>query len=312
MGQVYHQQLLSARHMHQSQILSLLLLHHQQIKSFASIAGCLIPKLQGSVYDVENHLNNKCIKKQVRCDSKKYNTGKAKTYMKCIKCNQDTPDNSRFCMVCGAEQVKVNVCPSCKQEVPAGALFCPFCGQMVINSNLRVSTAPTKSAYDQLTDYRQLISVGGILLGQSNVTDAQRKGYVVTQDDNNCNVFKIDGVKFGQYRFKNVVSYMCCDYTYGDYYHFPHDWEQKYGISASMSYKEWTEVLTKMGLKIRVVQPTQLKDCDGRLTFYGVIEAMSEDKKFKAFLAFARGNRNGEGYEDTSKGSLIFFRFTLQ
>lgn len=229
--------------------------------------------------------------------------------MKCIRCNQETPDNSRFCMVCGAEQVNANICPSCKQDVPTGALFCPSCGHKIGNQNDAVQIEPEQPAFEPLTDYRQLFPVCGITLGVSTKEDARRMGYMVTQDKNNCSVFEIDGVQFGQYNFKDVVSYMSCEYGDGDYYHFPHEWEQKYGLSAYMSYKEWTQVLTSMGLNVRIVQPNQLKDCDGRLTFYGVIEALSEDKRFKAMLAFARGNRNGEGYEDTSKGSLLFFRF---
>ena len=55
--------------------------------------------------------------------------------MKCNHCGMEIPDNSKFCIYCGAAPTAVSepaeetvVCPACGREVAAGSRFCTACG----------------------------------------------------------------------------------------------------------------------------------------------------------------------------------------
>lgn len=49
--------------------------------------------------------------------------------MKCPNCNKEIPNNSKFCMNCGA---KVNKCSSCQYgPLPSVAKYCPKCGNKI-------------------------------------------------------------------------------------------------------------------------------------------------------------------------------------
>ena len=49
--------------------------------------------------------------------------------MKCPNCNKEIPNNSKFCMKCGA---KVNKCSSCQYgPLPSVAKYCPKCGKKI-------------------------------------------------------------------------------------------------------------------------------------------------------------------------------------
>jgi len=49
--------------------------------------------------------------------------------MQCQKCNQNLPDEAKFCLGCGTP-VQLN-CSSCQTPLPGGAKFCLSCGQAV-------------------------------------------------------------------------------------------------------------------------------------------------------------------------------------
>jgi len=46
----------------------------------------------------------------------------------CLKCGNDTPEESRFCYRCGNQMVATNRCPACGIDLPAEAVFCMVCG----------------------------------------------------------------------------------------------------------------------------------------------------------------------------------------
>lgn len=50
--------------------------------------------------------------------------------MKCNKCSQEIPDNSKFCLHCGTkvELTDSIVCPKCGYKNPSDATFCTECG----------------------------------------------------------------------------------------------------------------------------------------------------------------------------------------
>ena len=51
--------------------------------------------------------------------------------MKCSNCNNEIPENTKFCTFCGTpvkKEEKSPVCPSCGAQVKAGASFCTSCG----------------------------------------------------------------------------------------------------------------------------------------------------------------------------------------
>jgi membrane protease subunit (stomatin/prohibitin family) len=51
--------------------------------------------------------------------------------VKCSDCNQNIPDESRFCPYCGHQMVIFQKCPTCGKNLPPQAKFCSACGQAV-------------------------------------------------------------------------------------------------------------------------------------------------------------------------------------
>lgn len=56
--------------------------------------------------------------------------------MKCNKCSQEIPDNSKFCLHCGTkvELTDSIVCPKCGYKNPSDARFCTECGHTLIQN----------------------------------------------------------------------------------------------------------------------------------------------------------------------------------
>jgi len=51
--------------------------------------------------------------------------------IKCPDCGNVIPKDSRFCPLCGHQQLVYSQCASCGKNLPPNAAFCPRCGQAV-------------------------------------------------------------------------------------------------------------------------------------------------------------------------------------
>ncbi|NLD36208.1 MAG: SPFH domain-containing protein [Desulfatiglans sp.] len=58
----------------------------------------------------------------------KRHQGHAQTASKCSDCGNSIPCESRFCPLCGHQQVVFSQCAHCNKNLPPNARFCPRCG----------------------------------------------------------------------------------------------------------------------------------------------------------------------------------------
>jgi class 3 adenylate cyclase/tetratricopeptide (TPR) repeat protein len=86
--------------------------------------------------------------------------------MECPSCYSDTPDDSRFCDVCGA--ALPGCCPSCGAANRVGARFCSKCGQtLTADRSAGSSSERTSSESAQAADRRQLTIMFCDLVGST-------------------------------------------------------------------------------------------------------------------------------------------------
>lgn len=62
--------------------------------------------------------------------------------MKCCKCGNDLPPDSRFCQYCGSDLSEQKCCPFCGTPLQDGMNFCPECGKSVCDPAAAQSAAP--------------------------------------------------------------------------------------------------------------------------------------------------------------------------
>lgn len=55
--------------------------------------------------------------------------------IKCPNCNQENPNDSKFCSTCGKKLETFSTCPSCGGQVARGSAFCPQCGKKLNGDN---------------------------------------------------------------------------------------------------------------------------------------------------------------------------------
>lgn len=66
--------------------------------------------------------------------------------MKCFNCKAEIPDESIYCLKCGAKQPELKVCGKCGAKgLPTEALFCPHCGE-IMNVNSTSNASKTSSS----------------------------------------------------------------------------------------------------------------------------------------------------------------------
>ena len=258
--------------------------------------------------------------------------------MKCCKCKAEIPDNSRFCMECGAEQSTGKVCPNCGAKgLPVEALFCPHCGrQFVINNNTseHEATSPVDFPPNRKEDHTEQwrISTGdsislffplyGITLGKTTMLDAQNMGYTPDAEGilgigaNLINKYisnalfvgeysvKVNGARFYKPSGKSTIESVSISLILSG--EFPPEWEQKYNISFSSSFNKWKTLLDKLGFTIMIpIEPhTEFCQNPDREALFAFLIGTSKDKKMEIRLHFFSGNKNNEGCGLDSNNSL--------
>ncbi len=68
--------------------------------------------------------------------------------MRCNKCNQELPDNAKFCFSCGAK-VGDPVCMNCGAKVVEGAKFCMMCGASLNSETHHAQTDCSENNYSK-------------------------------------------------------------------------------------------------------------------------------------------------------------------
>ncbi|MCU0485610.1 MAG: SUMF1/EgtB/PvdO family nonheme iron enzyme [Anaerolineales bacterium] len=91
--------------------------------------------------------------------------------MQCPHCNQEHPQNARFCPVTGKDiPLPVFICPNCRNELEERPQFCPYCGiSLVSDERPKASIIPEKPVMparenNQTKIFGILLALGAILV----------------------------------------------------------------------------------------------------------------------------------------------------
>ncbi len=87
--------------------------------------------------------------------------------MKCLKCQFDNPEGSRFCNQCGS-QLEIT-CPKCDKANPPGSKFCNGCGH-----DLREAKEPVSVDYSKPQSYTPQFLANKILTTRKSI-EGERK-----------------------------------------------------------------------------------------------------------------------------------------
>jgi len=65
--------------------------------------------------------------------------------MKCPRCQEEIPQQAKFCLGCAAPLAQA--CTRCGTQLPVGAKFCPECAQAVNVASATQSRFPSPETY---------------------------------------------------------------------------------------------------------------------------------------------------------------------
>ena len=145
--------------------------------------------------------------------------------MKCCKCFAEIPDESKFCMKCGAEQV-----------------------------NQEPVSEETESAFIPEDARNLFFPLQGVTLGETTADEVSQMGIEVEDIlyDGNLSFklywdeYKIFGITFRQEKGKEYVNTMEIDKYAG----LPPEWMDDFGITYDMPYEKWLNFFKKYGFSI--------------------------------------------------------------
>lgn len=87
---------------------------------------------------------------------------------RCKSCNQQLPENAKFCPHCGASvSDETVICKNCKTENPAQAKYCKSCGSSLSKKSKQIGEAKTKPAQDKpfyLNPYFMIMAIAFIAM----------------------------------------------------------------------------------------------------------------------------------------------------
>ena len=88
--------------------------------------------------------------------------------MKCLKCQFEIPDDSKFCLECG-EKIETT-CPQCGKKLPVGSKFCNECGY-----NLKEPEETPPIDYSEPQSYTPKFLADKILASSSSIEGERRR-----------------------------------------------------------------------------------------------------------------------------------------
>lgn len=210
--------------------------------------------------------------------------------MKCCKCNAEIPDQSRFCMVCGAEQTATRHCQACGEELPEEAVFCPYCGKHFSDSP-KAGPAVPKDARDLF------FPIQGITLGKTTKDEAKRLGKKVEVDFYSDFQFKAKCEDIGGYMIENGPTFEFKDHSYtanhmyfmSPKYDFPEEWIENLNLSPEMTLNEWSVFFKGYGFSVNEVHHDS-----GFMKGTDTLHATSNDGHLHFYLIFTSKKALGQ------------------
>jgi len=177
--------------------------------------------------------------------------------MKCCKCFAEIPDESRFCMKCGAEQTS--------QEN-----FSEESESVYIPDDIRNLFFPLQ----------------GVTLGETTAIDVARSGIevedILCDGELSFHLFwdedKIFGITFRQEKGAHYINAMEIDEMAG----LPTEWTQDFGITYDMPYQEWLYFFKKYKFRVIEVHPES-----GFFRNLDILNAFSVDNRLQFRLMFS-------------------------
>ena len=158
--------------------------------------------------------------------------------MKCCNCNATIPDESKFCLVCGAKQSMGKTCPNCgARELLEEAVFCPHCGQRVgIPHDARDLFFPLK----------------GLTLGKTTMDDVEKTCMDISDMyDDESFYWPHDDVLKDVHCTRKIYERYVDHMFIIDRESYPLEWKKQHNVSFDSTFDEWSAFFCKYGFSVR-------------------------------------------------------------